>query len=611
MMTVTCGAGLCNGACAAGFADCNGNKLTDGCETATTTTTNCGGCGNGCVLNNASADACTGTKCTYTCLGGFLDCNVATAPNLDGCEVNSQTDANNCGNCNQICSSMNMATRTCGSGACNGMCATNFGDCDLNKLTNGCETNLLTTAANCGVCGNNCAANNAGHACVSGSCGCNSALDCPASIANACTSPNCMCGLNPACNAATQQCVSGACLLLDGQTCSTGGQCATGHCEKTQAGALVCNAAACGLCQVAAANGSACVTEGNGGDVKGDCAGNNNGHVCEAGACGCGGTGDCNATTANACATTCKCGLVAACNPATSQCSGGACLLNNGQTCTSGPQCATGHCEKTQAGTLVCNAAACGTCQVAAANGSGCGNETDGGDVKGDCGSNNNGHVCEGGACGCASSANCPAAIADTCTGTSCTCGGGAECNGTTQQCSGGSCKGVNGQPCTSGCVSGNCETTQTGSMVCCANACGTCSVCQANGSACTPASNGTDPKTDCGASNSGHTCEAGACGCGSNADCPNGKAPFCTASSRCGCGTAGTVCSATQLCTAYDATGTCLLAPGQTCATNVQCASTQSNACGPGMACKTMAAGQPCTSNPDCQSNACSATGC
>ena len=27
-----CGGGTCNGTCAAGFADCNGNKQSDGCE---------------------------------------------------------------------------------------------------------------------------------------------------------------------------------------------------------------------------------------------------------------------------------------------------------------------------------------------------------------------------------------------------------------------------------------------------------------------------------------------------------------------------------------------------------------------------------------------------
>ena len=47
---------------------------TDGCETATTTTANCGGCGNACTLAHASAASCNGTTCSYTCNAGFADC---------------------------------------------------------------------------------------------------------------------------------------------------------------------------------------------------------------------------------------------------------------------------------------------------------------------------------------------------------------------------------------------------------------------------------------------------------------------------------------------------------------------------------------------------------
>jgi hypothetical protein len=43
-----CSAGSCTGMCAPGFADCNNNRQTDGCETSLTTTQNCGACGNAC-----------------------------------------------------------------------------------------------------------------------------------------------------------------------------------------------------------------------------------------------------------------------------------------------------------------------------------------------------------------------------------------------------------------------------------------------------------------------------------------------------------------------------------------------------------------------------------
>jgi hypothetical protein len=55
-ITAACGGGKCNGACAAGYADCNGDKARDGCEVATNTASNCGGCG----------VRCPGTSC----LGG-------------------------------------------------------------------------------------------------------------------------------------------------------------------------------------------------------------------------------------------------------------------------------------------------------------------------------------------------------------------------------------------------------------------------------------------------------------------------------------------------------------------------------------------------------------
>ncbi|MBI4160829.1 MAG: hypothetical protein HY509_00100 [Acidobacteria bacterium] len=53
------------------------------------------------------------------------------------------------------CSSNNMATRTCTGGACSGTCAAGWDDCNGDKLTDGCETNL-NTATDCGSCGNSC-----------------------------------------------------------------------------------------------------------------------------------------------------------------------------------------------------------------------------------------------------------------------------------------------------------------------------------------------------------------------------------------------------------------------------------------------------------------------
>ena len=58
---------------------------------ATDTVENCSACGSACAAPDAGAfgvlaNACNGTTCNYTCITGFLDCNAATAPDLDGCE---------------------------------------------------------------------------------------------------------------------------------------------------------------------------------------------------------------------------------------------------------------------------------------------------------------------------------------------------------------------------------------------------------------------------------------------------------------------------------------------------------------------------------------------
>ena len=159
MAAVTCSGGVCNGACAAGFADCDGNKQTNGCEkNITADTANCGGCGKVCSANNVSPVTCSSGVCSGSCVGAFLDCDNNKQTN--GCEVNPATDANNCSGCGVVCSNSHMATRTCSAGVCNGTCATGYSDCDANKQTNGCEQDVYGSPSNCGGCGLNCSNNN-------------------------------------------------------------------------------------------------------------------------------------------------------------------------------------------------------------------------------------------------------------------------------------------------------------------------------------------------------------------------------------------------------------------------------------------------------------------
>ena len=67
--------------------------------------------------------------------------------------VDLGSDDHNCGSCRSVCSAQHIASPTCAGGACNGQCDPGWGDCNNNKLSDGCETGLRTQA-NCGSCGN-------------------------------------------------------------------------------------------------------------------------------------------------------------------------------------------------------------------------------------------------------------------------------------------------------------------------------------------------------------------------------------------------------------------------------------------------------------------------
>jgi len=116
----SCSGGVCGSDCEAGLADCNGDPE-DGCETPIDTLTNCGRCGNACSIPNATT-ACTSGSCVVaSCNSGFEDCNGST---FDGCEVNTASDADNCGGCRT--GSGNRCTgqdRMC----CMGVCAQTCG----------------------------------------------------------------------------------------------------------------------------------------------------------------------------------------------------------------------------------------------------------------------------------------------------------------------------------------------------------------------------------------------------------------------------------------------------------------------------------------------------
>ena len=286
MATRTCAGGVCNGSCTSGYADCNSNKLTDGCEiNLNGDVNNCSGCGLACSTSHMSPAQCGSGSCeSGTCATGYFNCNSATYPTtskrVDGCEVNGVTDSSNCGGCNNGCSTAHVATTVAGSdgvthgqcsgSACSSACSAGYGDCNSNKLTDGCETDLTNTTANCGSCGNNCGAlaNTAGNSCAASAC-----------VIGACAGnwKNCNALTPDGCEIDTA--TNGSNCSGCGRVCSTvnmtgGGTCALSACSGTcNLGFADCNA------DKATGGGNGCESTLNTVTTCGSCAG-----VCTSGA---------------------------------------------------------------------------------------------------------------------------------------------------------------------------------------------------------------------------------------------------------------------------------------------------------------------------------------
>ncbi|MGA2450615.1 MAG: hypothetical protein ABTD50_18265 [Polyangiaceae bacterium] len=169
-----------DGVCPAGTKACN-----DSCVSQNEPAYGCSlpGCA-ACDLPNAVA-GCTPEGSCYiaNCATGYQDCDGTIT---DGCEIDIQHDALNCGQCGcrcgtgeatdctsaQVVSPIANGTSGCSRGECTvGSCDPGWGDCDGNPA-NGCETNT-TTNSSCGLCGVVCAAS-AACACtlLDGSTGC-------------------------------------------------------------------------------------------------------------------------------------------------------------------------------------------------------------------------------------------------------------------------------------------------------------------------------------------------------------------------------------------------------------------------------------------------------
>lgn len=161
----SCAAGICD----VGYADCNNDKLSDGCESDVYSNPNkCGACNKVCSKNHVPSPSCGNGICSGACEAGWVDCNNDKLN--DGCEVRPATDPDHCGSCSNVCSSANVQTRTCSASTCNGTCKAGYADCNGDKLSDGCETNLNDDPLRCGACTTPCSTSHIKADCKGGQC---------------------------------------------------------------------------------------------------------------------------------------------------------------------------------------------------------------------------------------------------------------------------------------------------------------------------------------------------------------------------------------------------------------------------------------------------------
>jgi len=226
---LTCREGNCG--CPGGMTDCGGEtcRIADACVSLVADDNNCGACGVSCPTEPIPPYPNTRLGCMHSecgkvkCEFGFDDCNQNIE--LDGCESDIFSDAQNCGMCNKKCA----PGQFCFAGKCK--CAPNESACPMGEDFVQCF-DLDNDPYNCGACGLTCpmAANGMGReACRLGHC----TLDCPSGFAdcdgradNGCETmisadPRNCGGCNVQCDLAIgQPCVNGACAL---EPCESGG----------------------------------------------------------------------------------------------------------------------------------------------------------------------------------------------------------------------------------------------------------------------------------------------------------------------------------------------------------------------------------------------------
>jgi hypothetical protein len=327
---VACREAICAiDSCSYGSIDCNG-KDSDGCETdLLTDATNCGACGMQCNLPHATPNCSAGHCSAAICESGWKDCN--GAPD-DGCEVDIQTDSLHCGSCDAACSTVN-GTANCSQGQCAIDCSKPYDNCD-GTLSNGCETDLTRSVANCGACGTVCKDSATGTAiCRDSECKISNCTppygDCDNNESDGCESNsqidvnNCG-GCGAACNLAhaTAACVNGVCAIAP-SGCAAGWADCNGYVKDGCETNLMTSLTDCGAC------GAVCAPANAASAICSD-------GVCNVVDCAPGlGLRDCNHSAVDGCeadplssTTNCGgCGKVCSTVHATPACASGTCKL--------------------------------------------------------------------------------------------------------------------------------------------------------------------------------------------------------------------------------------------------------------------------------------------
>ncbi len=220
----SCINGTCSIVCIEGKGDCDGDA-TNGCEVnLKTTPEHCDRCGAACNLPHAIA-GCSGGACVVaSCALPYADCDGQPE---NGCEVNTSSEASNCGECGSTCSALN-GTPYCANGRCQITCAEGFSDCDDDRA-NGCEKSVASDVNNCGMCGKVCQAGNGTPWCVQGRCGVSS---CPPGFGDCNGNPDDGCEIDLRSDENNCQSCGNLCLAANGTAECTSSACRIASCAN-------------------------------------------------------------------------------------------------------------------------------------------------------------------------------------------------------------------------------------------------------------------------------------------------------------------------------------------------------------------------------------------